>query len=321
MSTTAAEILRAAAQHMEDRAATYDNDEGERSLPPTVVAFNAVTGHTLTAEQGWLFMALLKAVRSQQGDYRADSYEDGAAYFALAGEQAALDRAGTGSSYTRKGLKVALDRVEKFMPEWAEEMVDQMSDEERARQKQVIERMLSPDHWDGPSKPDSPWSPWTHYPNHNFAARDKDGEWYLYENEPKVVEKTEGWCMGRNNKGDVLSPDDQDAMRNWASSQGVRRGDHWTHTLIRRGAPVRVVPPLPDEMGEPFWKFLGRDAHGQWWEFAHEPARGDGQWVALRGKTRIVDHPFRKSAIEDWACTQHNILPTTPWQDTLIERT
>src|SRR5690554_7103235 len=90
--TTATDILKAAAGHMQDRAATYDRPEGERSMGATVAAFNAVTGHQLTEEQGWLFMALLKAVRSQQGAYRADSYEDGAAYFALAGEAAARYR-------------------------------------------------------------------------------------------------------------------------------------------------------------------------------------------------------------------------------------
>lgn len=77
---------------MKDRAATYDKPEGERSMGATVEAFRAVTGIRVTQEQGWLFMALLKAVRSQQGDYRADSYEDGAAYFALAGEAAARYR-------------------------------------------------------------------------------------------------------------------------------------------------------------------------------------------------------------------------------------
>jgi len=86
------DILSAAARHMEDRAATYDKPEGERSMGATVEAFKAVTGHQLTEEQGWLFMALLKAVRSQQGSLRMDSYEDGAAYFALAGESAARDR-------------------------------------------------------------------------------------------------------------------------------------------------------------------------------------------------------------------------------------
>jgi len=86
--TTAHEILQAAQKHMDDRARTYDKPEGERSMSATVEAFNAITGVDMTEEQGWLFMAVLKAVRSQQGDYRADSYEDGAAYFALAGEAA-----------------------------------------------------------------------------------------------------------------------------------------------------------------------------------------------------------------------------------------
>lgn len=86
--TTAHEILQAAQDHMDDRAATYDKPEGERSMSATVEAFKAITGVSMTEEQGWLFMAVLKAVRSQQGDYRSDSYEDGAAYFALAGEAA-----------------------------------------------------------------------------------------------------------------------------------------------------------------------------------------------------------------------------------------
>jgi len=90
--TTATDILKAAAGHMQDRAATYDKPEGERSMGATVEAFKAVTGHHLTEEQGWLFMALLKAVRSQQRALRMDSYEDGAAYFALAGEAASRDR-------------------------------------------------------------------------------------------------------------------------------------------------------------------------------------------------------------------------------------
>lgn len=72
------DILQAAAGHMRDRAATYDKPEGERSMGATVAAFRAVTGVGLTETQGWLFMALLKAVRSQQGAYRADSFEDGA---------------------------------------------------------------------------------------------------------------------------------------------------------------------------------------------------------------------------------------------------
>lgn len=82
-------ILDTAAGHLKDRAKTYDKPEGERSMGNAVRAFSAVSGVDMTEEQGWLFMALLKAVRTQQGAYRADNYEDGAAYFALAGETAA----------------------------------------------------------------------------------------------------------------------------------------------------------------------------------------------------------------------------------------
>ena len=89
---TAGSILQTAAQHMEERAATYDQQGGERSISKTVEMFNTLTEHGLTEEQGWLFMVCLKMVRTQQGRYRADSYEDGAAYFALAGESAAQVR-------------------------------------------------------------------------------------------------------------------------------------------------------------------------------------------------------------------------------------
>ena len=89
---TAASMLTAALGHMEDRAKTYDAPGGERSMGKTVSAFNVITGHTLTEEAGWLFMEILKQVRSQQGDYRADNYEDMVAYAALRGECAVCER-------------------------------------------------------------------------------------------------------------------------------------------------------------------------------------------------------------------------------------
>ncbi len=84
----AIDVLIEAQGHLANRAATYDAPQGERSMAKTVQAFNALTGHEITEEQGWLFMVCLKAARSQQGAYRADNYEDGAAYFALACESA-----------------------------------------------------------------------------------------------------------------------------------------------------------------------------------------------------------------------------------------
>lgn len=87
--TDAVSILRAGAQHIEDRAASRDLPEGERSMARAVKAFNAMFGTNLTEVQGWQFMELLKMSRSAAGAHNPDDYEDAAAYAALAGEAAA----------------------------------------------------------------------------------------------------------------------------------------------------------------------------------------------------------------------------------------
>jgi len=82
------EILSNAAAEMDNRANTYDQPAGERSMTKTVALFNALSGQALTEVDGWKFMACLKLARSEQGDHRPDNYIDGAAYMALAGEAA-----------------------------------------------------------------------------------------------------------------------------------------------------------------------------------------------------------------------------------------
>ncbi len=83
----AAELLGRAARHMHDRASTYDKPEGERSMGRAVQAFNAITGRSLTEAEGWLFMAMLKAVRSEtRVEPHQDSLEDLIAYAALYAE-------------------------------------------------------------------------------------------------------------------------------------------------------------------------------------------------------------------------------------------
>lgn len=85
------DICQQAIDTMRERGKTYDKQE-ERSMGKTVAAFNALTGHSLTEEQGWLFMVMLKMARAQQGEYKHDNYLDGTAYFALAGEAASIER-------------------------------------------------------------------------------------------------------------------------------------------------------------------------------------------------------------------------------------
>lgn len=88
-----ADVLAAAAEHMSDRSTEYDAPGGERSMGKAVNMLNTLTGGpSLTVEQGWMFMAILKIVRSQQGNFKLDNYEDLAAYAALAAEEAAADR-------------------------------------------------------------------------------------------------------------------------------------------------------------------------------------------------------------------------------------
>ncbi len=89
---TADKIMEQGVSEMKSRASTYDAEGGERSMSKTVDMFNALTSGEMSEEQGWKFMCCLKLVRSEQGDYRDDSYVDGAAYFALAGETASNTR-------------------------------------------------------------------------------------------------------------------------------------------------------------------------------------------------------------------------------------
>ena len=91
-STLAHEILAYAQNEMSDRAKTYDEPAGERSMAKTVAMFNALTGQNLSEEDGWKFMVCLKLARSEQGEFRADNFVDGAAYFALAGETAQAEQ-------------------------------------------------------------------------------------------------------------------------------------------------------------------------------------------------------------------------------------
>ena len=86
MTLKAHEFLERGIGHMVDRAKAYDKPDGERSMGKTVAAFSAITGIEISEAQGWMFMALLKLVRSQQGEFKADNYEDGAAYVGLMGE-------------------------------------------------------------------------------------------------------------------------------------------------------------------------------------------------------------------------------------------
>lgn len=89
MQTThsAEQLLRKAEEIMAERGKQYDSTEQsrERSMGRIVAAFNCLYGTSLTEQQGWYFMLLVKLAR-QETKPHADSMEDAIAYAALAGE-------------------------------------------------------------------------------------------------------------------------------------------------------------------------------------------------------------------------------------------
>jgi len=83
----AANILKDSLSVLTERATQRDCvDTGERSMATTIKAFNALTGLSLTEENGWEFMVLLKMVRGRQGEPHRDDYVDLSSYGALLGE-------------------------------------------------------------------------------------------------------------------------------------------------------------------------------------------------------------------------------------------
>jgi len=218
--STAANILTAALGHMRDRAATYDKPEGERSMGATVDAFHAVTGVSMTEEQGWLFMALLKAVRSQQGAYRADSYEDGAAYFALAGEAAVRDRNG---GWTDKAIKAAAlpsaFGQQNMIDPAGVEIASAIDDDSLRMQiigqsgEMAAEVYAAVD--GAPSWDDSPkWA--------NWLAQDEDGKWQWYSLKPTLDDEPTEFSPQRNDQWWLADSDEctisADARSGWRSS-------------------------------------------------------------------------------------------------------
>jgi hypothetical protein len=86
----AAELLRNAAQVIDERGQVRDTPEGERSMARAVDAFNTLNGSrefiAFTELDGWIFMCVLKLARATAGKAHVDDFVDLAGYGALAAE-------------------------------------------------------------------------------------------------------------------------------------------------------------------------------------------------------------------------------------------
>jgi hypothetical protein len=91
---TAYDILNEVTQTVKERGKVRDANDGERSMERMVHTFNALTDHTLTVSEGWVFMIILKLVRMQSA-YDRDNYIDAVGYAALLGECAIRESGGT----------------------------------------------------------------------------------------------------------------------------------------------------------------------------------------------------------------------------------
>ena len=87
--TSARSILKDASDAVQARAILRDIDT-EKSMGRATRIFNSIAdSHVMSEVDGWMFMAVLKIARAQQGKFHLDDYIDAAAYIALAGEAAA----------------------------------------------------------------------------------------------------------------------------------------------------------------------------------------------------------------------------------------
>lgn len=80
------EILRQAAEVIEERGKLRDKPDGERSMLRAICAFNILTGKGMSELDGWLFMSILKIARATAGAPHLDDATDLAGYAALAAE-------------------------------------------------------------------------------------------------------------------------------------------------------------------------------------------------------------------------------------------
>jgi len=80
------EILRQAADVIEERGKLRDKPDGERSMARAVDAFNSLMGTDLSEGDGWLFMCCLKMSRGTAGTPHMDDATDLVGYSGLWGE-------------------------------------------------------------------------------------------------------------------------------------------------------------------------------------------------------------------------------------------
>jgi hypothetical protein len=126
------DILRQAADIIEDRGKLRDNEQGERSMARAVAAYTALRGPVMQSElDGWIFMCVLKLARATAGKPHLDDFSDLAGYAALAGECISPEKNETASPWEtdKKPEWCFYPWGDTRPPEWAEWVAHDMSGE------------------------------------------------------------------------------------------------------------------------------------------------------------------------------------------------
>ena len=173
------DILRQAADIIEERGKLRDNEQGERSMARAVSAYTALRGTVMESElDGWIFMCALKLARATAGASHLDDFSNLAGYAALAGECIS---------------------AKPSMPAWA-----------------PIDREPSP-HWKNHAGEEAATKfPWGDEPAPSWArwvAQDWNGSWWAYEKKPSPIETSSHWHERGKKQG--LCNSSENGVDNW----------------------------------------------------------------------------------------------------------
>jgi hypothetical protein len=115
----ATELLNLAHDTQAERANEYDSEDGERSMPAAVAAFNAITGRNLPVSEGYMLIALVKQVRLYRAPgFHLDSAIDLVSYGSLAAEAKSVEAGMRADLERAEYVPQPLEVVHGIMPNW-----------------------------------------------------------------------------------------------------------------------------------------------------------------------------------------------------------
>lgn len=169
------DILRQAADIIEERGKLRDNAEGKRSMARAVSAYTALRGTVMESElDGWIFMCVLKLARATAGASHLDDFSDLAGYAALARECISAEPSINSEPSLHFKNQAGDEAVTKFP--WSNE-------------------------------PAPSWARW--------AAQDRDGSWWAYKRRPYMEIGLDSWRYEGSGRVKRITDGLSEPVENW----------------------------------------------------------------------------------------------------------